>query len=203
MSKINICLILLVGTALAFGGKAKADLLPNWNSKIVDNIQYEVATDKAVYDLGETVNMMYRITNLHEGPDAPTITYSLYHAFDFKVDNSSGETNWIWSADPLCSFIPDTFELGPGESKTYPYPDAAMPWGMVYSPGGYGGGRFDLVPPGNYDVSGKLVTFLSPPGDPPQYLDSIVSVPIQIVPEPSTIFMLGFGGLILIRKRRT
>jgi len=49
----------LVGLALAGGGEAKGDV--NSNSITQNNIEYYMQTDKSVYDLGENVEMLYRV----------------------------------------------------------------------------------------------------------------------------------------------
>ncbi len=47
---------------LALAGSAKATLI-NSNTVVEDEIEYYVQTDKSVYDLGEDVEILYRITN--------------------------------------------------------------------------------------------------------------------------------------------
>jgi hypothetical protein len=36
----------------------------NWNSVEVNDIEYYMQTDKAIYNLGENVEMLYKVTNL-------------------------------------------------------------------------------------------------------------------------------------------
>jgi hypothetical protein len=48
---------------LSCAGMAGATLV-NSNSIVQDDIEYYIQTNKAVYDLGENVEMLYRVTNL-------------------------------------------------------------------------------------------------------------------------------------------
>ncbi|MHC4365778.1 MAG: hypothetical protein ACYSTJ_09950, partial [Planctomycetota bacterium] len=52
----------------------------NSNSIVKDDIEYHVQTDKALYSTGETVQMLYRVTNL--GPDAVVIWFNCGPAND-------------------------------------------------------------------------------------------------------------------------
>ncbi|MHC4412663.1 MAG: hypothetical protein ACYSW6_06805, partial [Planctomycetota bacterium] len=36
----------------------------NWNAIEVNDVEYYVQTDKSVYNLGENVEMLYKVTNL-------------------------------------------------------------------------------------------------------------------------------------------
>jgi hypothetical protein len=61
MFKKTILVVLVLGTAQV----AKANLV-NSNSIIQDGIEYYIQTDKFVYDLGENVEILYRVTNLRD-----------------------------------------------------------------------------------------------------------------------------------------
>ncbi len=49
--------------ALALTACAKANLIDS-NSIVQDDIEYYMQTNKSVYDLGEDVELLYRVTNL-------------------------------------------------------------------------------------------------------------------------------------------
>ena len=135
----------------------------NSNSKVVDGIEYYIQTDKAVYNLGENVEMLYRVTNL--GDEEVTFGFPGSPEWNFWVERD-GEN--IWTAVEGWWWIGSGFTLAPSEYKEYPYL-----WDMRDHENNL------LVNVGGYSVIGGL------DGAATEFYDfTRISVGIKIVPEP-------------------
>lgn len=182
-------LVLIVLAALP--GRARATLV-NSNSIIEDNIEYYMQTDKSVYYLGETVDMLYSATNL--GPENITIGWvvadPLAH-YKFVVMQSHAP---VWRYNYLAMvFGFEPFTLDPYQSRAF-----QTTWNLMHNNGTPWRLDDDFpVSPGTYTAIGQLnlVPFFKCERFP-------VSVSIQVIPEPATIFLLAFPGLALLRKHR-
>ena len=179
-----VCISILFMTV-----SAKATLVDSNSSIVVDNIEYYMQTNKSVYDLGESVEMLHRVTNLRDGP--LTFVFGAQQQCSFGVWD--GETKiWYWpkNVSPGGSI----FTLQPGEFKEF-----LQDWDMMNDNGTWNPIDDFLVSPGIYDVSGQVwgTTY---DGIIPEF----VSVPIQIIPEPSSLllFAASFHILIYINKKR-
>jgi len=139
--------------------------LVNSNSKVVDGIEYYIQTDKAVYNLGENVQMLYRVTNL--GDEEVLIGCSRSPEFNLLVQKD-GETIWM-KVQGWYWFSPG-ITLSAGESE-----EIRCNWDMKDNDG-------NLLEPGVYNVVG--VMYNEPWND---YNHGIpyateVAVPITIIP---------------------
>lgn len=134
----------------------------NSNSIVKDGIEYYIQTDKAVYDLGGDVEMLYRVTNLTDEDVEFLFWYSV--EWNFWVNNG-GEN--IWTAVTGWWAYINTLELRPGQAKEYLYT-----WNMEDSEG-------TLVAPGQYDVTGGFDARMDEFGD---YDFSKVVVTVKIEP---------------------
>jgi len=160
------------------------------NSVVEDGIEYYMQTDKSVYDLGEDVEMLYRVTNLREedvvigfphGPES--------RQCDFIVEKD-GETIWDTTHWGVL-YSPTGFFLEPLESNEY-----IQLWDMTYNEVLKRGGP-PGVTPGNYDITGVLNY------EPFEERYVPVTVQIQVIPEPATFGLVGIGlASLLTRKRR-
>lgn len=86
------------------------------NSIIKDSIEYYIQTDKSVYDLGENVEMLFKVTNLRD--EEWTFGYML-PVLDILVATKEGgkfNTVWFWSWDGIWPAVPKVVRLQPSES---------------------------------------------------------------------------------------
>jgi len=167
--------------------EGRANLVPvNSNSVIEDGIEYYVETDKVVYDLGEDVGVLYRITNLRDeefrirgsNPKRDIVVAA-------EKDNNWREL-WKWSWFQVGPAGPVFLDLEPGEatelSDYWPQTD-------------WNGTReieddFQVLP-GTYRVSGVLHT-----------THTRIDVDIAVIPEPGSFVLLcGGAGLLRVLTR--
>jgi hypothetical protein len=150
----------------------------NSNSIILDEIEYYIQTDKSVYNLGENVEMLYRVTNLRD--ESVTFGFPHYPGYQFLVEKDGEQ---IWDAPKGWLQVPTGLRLLPGETREFPN-DYAPPliWPMRDN-------ENNLVDLGTYNVIGGLYG----------YDYTKVAVPIDIVPEPSSFLLLALG--MFLKKR--
>jgi hypothetical protein len=169
---------------LVFGIAPPAMATVDSNFIVKDGIEYYMQTNKSIYDLGENVEMLYRVTNLSD--QSVTYYFGQYPVWNFWVEKDKEQ---IWIAFDAWSSVFTSFTVAPGESHWFPEVDLPLIWNMMGSSG-------NPVGIGNYDVIGGLF-------DPAGYYDyTKVSVPIKIIPEPATIVLLGFGFTQILRRKR-
>lgn len=191
--KHPIIIYALALMALAALSRRAGATLVNSNSIIKDNIEYYMQTDESVYHLGDTVEMFYSATNL--GPAEVTIGWvaadPLAH-YTFEVRRCGVQ---IWRYNYLSTvFGFEPFTLGPYESRSF-----QTTWNLMYNNGTPWNLDDDFpVSPGTYAAIGQLDLVPSPKCN-----RVPVSVCLQVVPEPATIFLLAFPALILLRTQRS
>ncbi len=186
-AKKSLKTLICAGISILFiTASAKATLV-NSNSIVQDGIEYYIQTDKAVYDLGESVEILYRVTNVTENPISLGVGPQWPECYTSIVkDDADSE---VWRLPWNYTIVPHmSFGLG-----AYSSVEKERLWNMMNENG------TDLefddfpVPPGLYTVTGKL------------WLDSSyetvpVSISIEIIPEPATVLLLGLGVLLLKRR---
>jgi len=163
----------------------------NPNSVVVDNIAYYIQTDKAVYNLTENVEMLYRVTNLTENPvDIGEVLKGDCWA-NFLITDQADVDIWQYVREiPPCDW--EMLHLEPYESK-----ELQITWDMISDNGTFFDHDDDYpVGPGLYNITGELTLSAS-------YERVPVSVSIGIIPEPATIFLLAVGAIIEIRRWQT
>jgi hypothetical protein len=164
---------------------------PNSNSVIEDNIEYYMQTNKSVYDLGESVEMLYRVTNL--GVEITIFDFPLAESEQclFTVEEKGVR---IWGRRVDFSRVISELKLNPGEFKEY-----TGVWNMTADNGTLNPDDDWLISLGTYDVVGRLnLTGGTYSGDD----TTKVAVPITVIPEAATVLLLAFGSLLLTRRRR-
>jgi hypothetical protein len=157
---------------LYYGGLAQATI--NSNSKVIDGIEYYVQTDKSIYQFGEQVEMLYKITNLSE--QSVTFTSSSSPIWDFWAEKDGEQ---LWHSCPVLRPSVTQLTLAPGESVLFPeWAPFYFVWNLKYNNG-------DTVGIGSYDIIGGLWSSV--------YDYTKVSVPIQIIPEPATLALFAMA----------
>jgi hypothetical protein len=165
-------------------------LTPNSNSVVEGGIEYYIQTDKAVYDLGENVDILYRVTNLTENPITLGEGHRWPDCYGFIVKDNADNNVWLLPRDiPILPTM--NFGLSAYGSREY-----ERLWNMMND----NGTSLEIddfpVSTGLYTVTGEL--WLYEP-----YEKVPVSVSIEIIPEPCSLVLLGtcFVGIILARKK--
>jgi len=169
-------IIFTIIMALSFVGNVCVAAV-NSNSKILDGIEYYVQTDKSTYQLGESVEMSYAVTNL--GSQNVTFSFGQSPVWNFWAEKDGTQ---IWQGWWSGFAIITQLTLAPGESRQFPALAENPPfkWNLIDSSG-------NTVGAGNYTVLGGLYR----PDHSYDYTK--VSVPIEIIPEPATISFLLFS----------
>jgi hypothetical protein len=153
------------------------------NSIVRDDIEYYIQTDKSVYNLGEDVEMLYRVTNL--GVEDMTFSPLPLPEWNFWVERDGDH---IWRAVNAWYGKITEFTLRSGESREFPALSHPYVWDMQDDEG-------NLVTVGDYSVIGGLY-------DGSGYYDyTKVNVHIEIVPEPASFLLFALAGLFLKKRK--
>jgi hypothetical protein len=183
-------LFLILGMPLV----ARATLVDS-NSIIRDGIEYYIQTDKSVYDLGEDVEILFRITNLR---DEQWAIHTIGPVKDISIVGRTGEISyevWRWSwLNPS----------PPGPSVLYLDPDGFLEFNKIWTQfdakGTWDRGDDTAVPPGIYWISG-IIRGYGGYYSAPKRINESVAMDITIVPEPSAVAFFGFSLSILFHLR--
>ncbi|MHC4308422.1 MAG: PEP-CTERM sorting domain-containing protein [Planctomycetota bacterium] len=176
---VCVCISILFITV-----SAKATLI-NSNSIVDLGIEYYIQTDKSVYDLGENVEMLFRVTNLRD--EEVLIGCSQSPEFNLFV-RKDGES--IWALIHGFKAYSPGVELLADESKELTHSwDTSDDDGVV-------------VEPGLYTVVGVMYNQTWNYYNNRGYIITEVGLPITIIPEPASLVLLGIGFLSLLRCRK-
>jgi len=190
-AKKSLKKLICAGLSILFiTASAKATLV-NSNSIVQDGIEYYIQTDKAVYDLGEIVEILYRVTNVTDQEWEVMGIAPLRIIFVAPKDAEWFESIWQWFEPGA----PGTtgLRLEPGQSS-----EINETWPQIDMQGTPEPGDDTQVSPGIYRITGFLFLHQHP-------TDTDVAVNVTIIPEPCSLAVLGTGfvGLILHKKGRT
>ena len=192
MSRASI--LTAAAVVVAVVAQSRGNILPvNSNSKVEYGIEYYIETDKTVYDLGEPVEFLYKVTNVTN--ENVLIYCSMSPELNVVIQNSEEETVLM----RFCAWLASSrgVRLAPGESRAL----SGYSWEMTdyegypVEPGAY-------LEPGNYHVVGIIYNQgwnLYRQDNP---VPTEIAVEIMIIPEPATGLLLGLGSLGLLRRRK-
>ena len=173
---------------LVLGAAQQAMATLNSNSIVEDDIEYYIQTDKSVYDLGENVEIFYRVTNLRSEEWRFNYFFPIGDAIIAAKEGEVFNEIWHWSWDKPHSMGPVVFQLGPGESA-----ELNGIWPQIDLNGSVEIEDHTQVPPGMYKTIGVFYP-----------TDSRIAVDITIIPEPASAALLGIGlaRLLTYYKKR-
>jgi hypothetical protein len=178
-------IITAAAAVFAIGGQCRANLLPvNSNTVVQDGIEYYIETDKIVYDLGEDVAFVYRISNLTD-EEWEVRWLGLGADIVIEAKEEGFREVWAWSWGIATDGGPKRLVLQAGESA-----EILDVWPQVDYRGT--GKLDDDMPaiPGTYRVTGSFLP-----------TETSFAVEISVVPEPTSIIFL-CGGIAFVRFKR-
>jgi len=180
-----ICTVIVI-LALAGMEEAKANLVDS-NSIVEDGIEYYIQANKSVYDLGEDVEILYRITNLTDQEWTVIGIGPLRFIFVAPEGAEWFDAIWDWGEPSLPG--PTGFTLQPNGSA-----EVSAVWPQIDTRGTREPGDDTQVPPGIYTITARL-----------RPTDTNVALDVTIVPEPCSLILFVASLAILNhinRKRR-
>jgi len=185
---------------LIFAGISILFMAANVKATLVDanaveeGLEYYIRIDKGVYDLGETIELLHRLTNV--GSETLNVCDLDIYTLRLELTRPQGDT--LFSPyygppfGPMPPGLPDIITLNPGECIETRWHITSGRWG---TDGEWVEEPFSIV--GQYSVKSKYNGYEPRPITlQPDPLD------FAIIPEPVTVLLLGLGGLVLIRWRR-
>lgn len=111
---LGVGIVYALGLGLTPQNQAQAGPMAEVTNEEV-GLKLTLALEKAVYQLGERINLTLAITNISN----QTVSYVLGRGgdrFEFRVYNSSIDDIYQWSRDKVFALGGDHIALGPGES---------------------------------------------------------------------------------------
>jgi hypothetical protein len=178
--KKKFAIVSILGILLFVGGLARATV--NSNSVVIDNMEYYVQTDKSTYNLGENVEILFRISNLS---NEERRFVSLFPIWDIAVEQ---QQNRIWnrSWDKAHPDGPIHMTFAPNETK-----ELSGIWPQIDLHGSVYIEDHTQVPPGSYTISG----FFQP-------TQTSSAVNVIITPEPCSMILFSTGLLLYHRFKK-
>jgi hypothetical protein len=171
---------------------AKAILVDS-NSIVRDGIEYYIQTNKSIYDLGEDVEILYRITNLTEEERRFDYMPPLLDVLVAAKEEGNFNTIWFWW-DGTWPAGPAVFLLQPGESV-----ELNAIWPQIDLNGSWEIWDHTQVSPGTYGIGGRI----GGSGFNDIIDNSSVTLEIIIIPETGSLVLLGVGFATLFGYNKT
>ena len=177
----GIVLVILAGHPKDAGAT-----LVDSNSIVRDGIEYYIQTNKSVYNLGENVEILYRITNLTD--QEWTVLGGGSLRFILVAPKGAEWFDPIWEWYEPAPPGPSGFTLQPNGSV-----EVSAVWPQIDTQGTRDPGDDIPVPPGIYTITARLMP-----------TDTNVAVDVTIVPEPGSLilFVVGLPIVNYINRRR-
>jgi hypothetical protein len=172
--KKKFAIVSILEILLFIGGLAQATV--NSNTVVVDNIEYYVQTDKSAYNLGENVEILFRLTNLTSEEQR---FVSLFPIGDIVVKQGQNRV-WKWSWDKVHSDGPIHLIFAPNETI-----ELSGIWPQIDLHGSVDIEDHTQVSPGSYTISG----FFQP-------TQTSTAVNVIIIPEPCSMILFSTGLLL-------
>ena len=171
---------------------AKATLVDA--NAVEDGLEYYIRIDKGVYDLGETIEMLYRLTNV--GDRTLNVCDLDIYTLSLELTRPEGDILFApaWITRPMPPGLPDIITLNPGEYAESRWYITLCEWGIdgqvIEEP-------FATV--GQYSITSEYDNRHG--GEGPLTLEPD-ALDFVIIPEPASIFLLGVGfASLLVRKK--
>jgi hypothetical protein len=188
----NLKMLVCTGIVILFmTGSAKATFVDA--NAVEEGLEYYIRIDKGVYDLGEAIEALCRITNV--GIESLNVVkIDLRYTVLFELETPTGDILIAPLIDPPLPGIPDIITLNPGEYMERRYNITSLTWGgdgeLFEEP-------FTMV--GQYYISSEYDNSFADEGPvrlKPDALDFI------IIPEPTSIALLGLGSACLVVHKK-
>ena len=150
MTKWLLLLLVLAGLVLAAWGCAQTPI-QNSTTAEKNGIEYYLETDKSSYQLGENINILFRVTNkTDEVKDLGTV-YNCEYCMRQLTITLDGKEIWrTCRIPPACG--QKEFRLNPNESWEY-----TEAWNMINDNGTLEPGDDFPIGKGKYKVTGELL----------------------------------------------
>lgn len=165
--------------------------IPDSNAIVQEDIEYYIQTDKSIYDFGEDVGILFKVTNLRS---EEWEFFYMGPVLDIMVApaEENSDAVWFWSWDKIWPG-PAVRRLQPGESLEinviWPQIDLNDSWEIEDD--------FQVLP-GVYGIGGTIGSS----GFNDVISDALVTLEITIIPEPATLFFLALGAAFLRKPEK-
>ena len=188
--------VAIVGLAVLPGAREARATLVDANA-VEEGLEYYIRIDKGVYDLGEPIEILCRVTNVSE--EILNVAELGIYSISLELTRPEGDTLFATyfgpPFPPMPPGLPDIISLNPGEYIETLWPITSDRWG---TDGEWVEEPFSTV--GQYSISSKYLTFILIGGP-----SSLVSGPLdfEIIPEPSSLilFVVGLPLANYIKRR--
>jgi hypothetical protein len=160
-----------------------------------EGLEYYIRINKGVYDLGEAIEMLCKVTNVSDqtlNVSEPTLTYTV----NFELTRPEGDILFApaWITRPRPPGLPDIITLNPGEYIEKLYDITLCEWGsdgqVVEEP-------FSIL--GHYSIISEYDNRHG--GEGPLILET-GPLDLEIIPEPASVFLLGMGSVFLLFRQK-